>query len=1224
MNGKRSYLDSINAGRQRRPSSSMDEISRTLDHLESRLGRSLEPERIQTGEGRLPERSARMPERAGPTGRPRAMAHGRDRTSLEYLTRELEKARRQEDHFTSIEDIAAELKALREDMRGAMDTGIRQQLDELRHELARVTATASASPLDTELNAELERLSESIALLAERSDDKGTKLLRLELEQVKAAIASLAREESVKSLDRRWDAFEDRVASGLQRHPDPAIDALGERLEEIGRAVNGLPESLSLRSLEERVHGLAGSLEQFARQPPHGQPDLYAMVEERLDEISRAISASFATAHDTQVDTLALERIEARIASLANQLDELTSDRGDDMVVERLNTLSERVDQMASRIDVPEQTVARLAKHIAHIAERLDAATPQPDTELLFRGLEERFANLSDMIERRQEDAIQHGQNLFSDLERRLEDLAARLDQRAEVGSETGVMDMIEARFSELAAKLEGASRDDAGNAAIHALESRLEEISSRLNSSGARESGMDPEIIRNLERQVAALSAHLAQPGAELPEVEDISPRLASIEQAIAENHAAILEAARDAAREVIGRFGPGEGDDNHLREDLKELEALARRSEERNAKTFEAIHDTLLKIVNRLGSMESAGGSSEAAQTAPAGKITVGDAPSISPLAGIEENEPEISRAPEIRRTPAQAAAAAAEAALRGEDRPADGSAEPKRSMLGGLTRALTAKRGRPTGEGDRTDPVLAGDAGEVETAVDIDPGRVNEPLEPGSGAPDLNAIMRRVREDKSTRENVTADTAKADFIAAARRAAQAAAAESEIHKHRRSDGGSKSGPLGIGKILGRRKKQLLLTLGAAAVIAGGLYAGRTLLSDDGPSLLAQAQAPIDKTADDTTPVAAALPERKAEAARVVEPPVEKPAEKVAEDVAQKPTGQAVFNTASVEAEAPTALMTDTDEQPKIKTGPEAAPETEDTFMKLADIPAAVGPLPLREAASEGDAEALFEIATRFAEGDGVDADPAKAAEWYTMSAELGLAPAQYRIGNIHEKGAGVERDIEKAKMWYQLAAQQGNASAMHNLGVLYAMGADGTPDNESAARWFIEAAEHGVADSQFNLGILAAKGVGMPLDLTEAYKWFDIAARGGDTDAAAKRDELARSMAPADLAKAQGKAKLWKAKKVDPEANIVNVRDEWRTGTETTSSVDMKKAVTNIQLILGKLGFDAGAPDGVMGAKTRTAIKAFQKANGMKETGEIDDRLVRALLQRNEATQ
>ena len=54
-------------------------------------------------------------------------------------------------------------------------------------------------------------------------------------------------------------------------------------------------------------------------------------------------------------------------------------------------------------------------------------------------------------------------------------------------------------------------------------------------------------------------------------------------------------------------------------------------------------------------------------------------------------------------------------------------------------------------------------------------------------------------------------------------------------------------------------------------------------------------------------------------------------------------------------------------------------------------------------------------------------------------------------------------------------------------------------------------------------------------------------------------------------------------------------------------------MTKAVKNIQLILNKNGYDAGNPDGVMGGKTKTAIMAFQKDNGMEPTGEIDEKLV-----------
>ena len=63
-------------------------------------------------------------------------------------------------------------------------------------------------------------------------------------------------------------------------------------------------------------------------------------------------------------------------------------------------------------------------------------------------------------------------------------------------------------------------------------------------------------------------------------------------------------------------------------------------------------------------------------------------------------------------------------------------------------------------------------------------------------------------------------------------------------------------------------------------------------------------------------------------------------------------------------------------------------------------------------------------------------------------------------------------------------------------------------------------------------------------------------------------------------------------------------------------------MKTAIRNIQAILGKLGYDAGTPDGVVGGQTTKAIQAFQKAAGLTVTGDIDEPLIRALLKRKDS--
>jgi localization factor PodJL len=291
--------------------------------------------------------------------------------------------------------------------------------------------------------------------------------------------------------------------------------------------------------------------------------------------------------------------------------------------------------------------------------------------------------------------------------------------------------------------------------------------------------------------------------------------------------------------------------------------------------------------------------------------------------------------------------------------------------------------------------------------------------------------------------------------------------------------------------------------------------------------------------------------------------------------------------------------------------------AEATADAAVAKIDVPADAGPIPLREAAAAGDSKALFEVGARYAEGRGVGTDMGQAAQWYEKSAELGFAPAQYRIGNLYEKGNGVTRDVGKAKTWYQLAANQGNASAMHNLAVLFAMGANGTTDNDSAARWFTQAADLGVKDSQFNLGILAAKGVGMPQNLEESYKWFALVAKAGDKDAATKRDEIAKSLRPEQLERARASVELWKPKEMNPEANNAEIPESWQESQATTASVDMKKAIRNVQAILNRNGYDAGNPDGVMGQRTTDAIKAFQKDNGLDPSGSVDKALVEALL-------
>jgi localization factor PodJL len=1114
----------------------------------------------------------------------------------------MERVRAQEEAVEATGRIASELAVLRDDLRTQMNTGMRREFERLRQELGDIIVQAQENGRSDAFISELERLSDAVTGLGPRGDERTINMLRLEVEQLRSALDDLAKEETVRSVDRHWSKMDHRLdefAERFERQDHPGMEAFAERLDQIGRAVAALPESMSVRTLEDRVHSLSDAVAHFAARQDSVSADTIALMESRLDEISQAIVA--ATAQPPHVDPEPFHRIEARIAALARQIDEVGESGAAREMADRVDLLSDKVDMIAQRIDLPEQVMDHLADQLAVITRKLDhEIAARPTTDAIMDGLETRFATLSEILDRRQSDVIERSNALFRDLEGRLADVADRMDRRdaAMPEAETEMLAAIDARFAEISRRLERTETPD--DAAIRGLEMRLDDIAAQLQQSNAAIAQVDPDLVRNLEGQVATLSRHLDQPSAALPDFEDIAPRLDQIERSIEENREAIIEAARRAAEEAVNDYPGAEGDSlavAGLAGDLKSLEALTRKADERNTRTFEAIHDTLLKIVDRLGSLES----DERPAPDRAKRMDVG-APSLEPDHGIDI---------ELPAAPAMASAASAVAPVKADKRAAP-VAESRRSLLGGISRAISGLKER---EKATPKPVVQAaprtKAREnLSDAKDrIDPKLANQPLEPGSGTPDLNAIMRRVRDEAQPRDAHEADTAKADFIAAARRAAQAAAAEAEMLKKKTGDRKGGSGAAGVGGFLKNRSRPVMIAAAAILIAIAGMQLSNAFFRSGekaGPQLAASMALPQTDAAETDRPDEGDVFDSLDRSGDVAEDQIAADPQEATDSVIEDEAAAPATQTATEPAPAEPASMT-----ASLPAAPDVATPSE--------IPLEAGPVALREAAAANDAKALFEIGSRYAEGRGVKTDMARAAGWYERAAGLGLAPAQYRIGNFYEKGTGVARDIARAKGWYEKAAAQGNASAMHNLAVLYAMGADGVTDNEKAAKWFLDAAELGVKDSQFNLGILSAKGVGIPQNLEESYKWFALVAQAGDRDAEAKRDEIANALLPEQLEKARALTRLWKPKPVDAAANEVVVPPEWTESDGNTASIDMKKAVTNIQAILNKNGYDAGSADGVMGDKTRAAIVKFQKDNGMDATGEVNEPLVRALLAR-----
>jgi len=80
----------------------------------------------------------------------------------------------------------------------------------------------------------------------------------------------------------------------------------------------------------------------------------------------------------------------------------------------------------------------------------------------------------------------------------------------------------------------------------------------------------------------------------------------------------------------------------------------------------------------------------------------------------------------------------------------------------------------------------------------------------------------------------------------------------------------------------------------------------------------------------------------------------------------------------------------------------------------------------------------------------------------------AEQGNADAQYELAGMYEDGNGIEEDIDKAVYWYTKAAEQGLADAQFELGVMYFNGDNVEIDDVKGADLIRQAADQGHQDA------------------------------------------------------------------------------------------------------------------------------------------------------------
>jgi len=913
------------------------------------------------------------------------------------------------------------------------------------------------------------------------------------------------------------------------------------------------------RDLSQQILNLQQAVEKLENTPAEAVPTDLSSIEMRLEEITRAVVAL--SLEDGSINNL--ERIEARVSDMAKTLDGFSM----------------------PEVKSDEASFERLEAKLSNISTLMHASTPDlSNIEAEIAKISERFENFS---------AVSTASPVSSDennaLLKRMDQLVEQISQSQIQSDNVGINDAVAVQLKQMSGAIDklstpASSLSAGANINNDVIVKQLDQIAGAIDQLATNSSeNMSTNQFAALEQQLSAISNQMdGSVPSESLSLDPITSRLAGIEEQLGANRDITIELATKAAEDAVKMSveampqmaASGVPMDsaalNSMSDILAQLNQETQHNNSQNIEAFGAVTQTLNLMVDRLGSIET--GLSEQAVSAPLMQTPTLSEPAqnfvepvqddvITPTEVVEEVEVKSSN-------PAADLVKAARIAAEPENLVPDvpQTMALKDPILDTMTDIQQPMGTEPTEENivlpEVETPNMA-----IETMPEVKEAPLPETspdvaLEPGTGGPDLAALVRQANERRKNNTGSETESSGTDFIAAARRAAQAAAQEAGAVEEEIEEKTKKSLFAALPELFAKRKKVIIMAAAAALFIA-----------------VAGVVVPKFLDLDNVEPV---------EATQEVETP---------------------------------QIKTETQEFPQevnlvnvdLNTNPAPA-----SFELSDDLNFATAQL--KEAVQKGEPAALFDIGKKYTDGTAVEKDLAKAAVWYERAADLGFAPAQYIIGNFNEKGLGVDQNPVVAAQWYEKAAKGGNIIAMHNLAVLTATPNALTeqPNMVEAFKWFSNAADYGVRDSQVNAGIFHTKGFGTEVNLIEAYKWFAIAAKAGDKDAGNKRDVIANAIQPDQLEIAKSLVKDWKPLDAVQAANEVPVNEAWKS-TQAVAKAPIKidrNTIAQTQSLLSKVGFNAGAADGVMGQNTRNAIAAFQKQAGLPVNGRIDAEFLKAL--------
>ncbi len=941
---------------------------------------------------------------------------------------------------------------------------------------------------------------------------------------------------SVDALTDRIDALIGDIRSNDQGTPyqiKTAIDRLDSRLESLFTRTSPAAPTRE-PEIERKLSDIARGIEMMSRRvemenaqyaAPRQTPSI-AELDAAIAEITVRQAALDDGTHSRDLDRKLASidtrfgfapRSDVQLVGLEHQIknlaDEMSALRSAAVHSDSIEALRREVGDLARSFGdlAPRRSIDALERTVANLARRIDRAA-----------FAEKHENVSEVV-----DALQQIQTAlaevrpaesFSAVERDLQALSTKLDGLSERGVDTGIIDRLQAQTSEIRDLLSNALPTDV----LKTLVGQIEAMVQRFERSPSPNEGAVMDVVASLERRIDTFAERVEtatrQPTAS-PALDEIKSRLEQIESTLDRGDQGTpgglevtmksLVAKLDAAEERLSSIGSLERGLSDLFGQMNEVRTSAMEVAER------AMRSQLQapQAPTRAPEIQDYHASAEPIAKMPSPVREQAPLPVREQVSKpVHEEEPRIEpfvvpRAPAVR-------------------------AEPRSIALDPDTATVSSAQ--------------------TESDLPLEPGSGSPRANPGQSASERVALSEAALGDLATR-TPDASMSTSNYIAAARRAAQAAAAQ---QAETIGVKGAKSQKSTLALVSGNRRALmlgfLLIAITFGAVRFGGIGSMIPFMQLNTPTPANEKFVPL------VSP----------------EPAPGEPTKVDPEKRSALPTKDdlTVEGASTPQMVAPNATPNmlakpDTDPEPtsSIKNFKAAVPapsvKVATATVAAGDLPATIGNVALRNAALAGDPIAAYEIGSRWFDGQGVKASTTEAKRWFEIAQAKGSVAAAYRLGNILEKGTGAAKNLAESRRYYTIAAEGGNTKAMHNLGVLYSEGFDGKPDYKAAARWFRMAADRNVKDSQYNLGVLYARGSGVDANLAESFRWFSLAAAQGDADAGKKRDDVSKRLDQQTLVAARLAVQTWSTAPIDEMANNPLLNPDWQKA-DTTSQ--RKRAV------------------------------------------------------------